>query len=193
MNAYAAQKFTDHQGKEIEMSDYAVVTAPGTVRIERLLPGSIERLWSYLTDPDKRAQWFAAGDMELKVGGRVQLVFRNSELTRNDDPAPAKYAAEAGEVVMTSRIVECEPPRVLAYTFGGETSVVRFELTPRGNKVQLVITHGGLENFDGMTSIAGGWHTHLDILGARLEGREPEGFWRLHTRLEAEYAKRLRA
>jgi len=175
------------------MSDYAVVTAPGTVRIERLLPGPIERLWSYLTESDKRAQWFAAGDMELKAGGRAQLVFRNSELTRDDDPAPAKYAVQAGEVVMTSRIVECEPPRLLVYTFGTEMSLVRFELTPRGNKVQLVITHGGIEKFDHMTSIAGGWHTHLDILAARLEGREPEGFWRRHTRLEAEYAKRLRA
>jgi uncharacterized protein YndB with AHSA1/START domain len=175
------------------MSDYAVVTAPGTVRIERLLPGPVDRLWSYLTDPDKRAKWFAGGDMELKVGGRVQLVFRNSELTTNDDPAPAKYAVEAGEVVMTSRIVEYDPPRLLAYTFGSENSVARFELTPRGDKVQLVVTHSGLESMDAITSIAGGWHTHLDILAARLEGREPEGFWRRHTQLEAEYAKRLSA
>ena len=181
------------QQEETEMNDYAVVTAPGTVRIERLLPGPIGRIWSYLTESDKRSQWLAAGNMELKDRGRVEFVFRNSELTRNDDPAPAKYAEQAGEVVMTGRIIECESPRLLVYTWGSEASVVRFELTPLGDKVKLVITHCGVEKFDDMTSIAGGWHAHLGILVARLEGREPEGFWRSHTRLEAEYVKRLRA
>ena len=54
------------QQEETEMNDYAVVTAPGTVRIERLLPGPIGRIWSYLTESDKRSQWLAAGNMELK-------------------------------------------------------------------------------------------------------------------------------
>ena len=35
--------------------DYGVVTAPDTVKIERMLPGPIERVWAYLTDPAKRA------------------------------------------------------------------------------------------------------------------------------------------
>lgn len=30
-------------------TDYAVRTGDDTVRIQRLLPGPIERLWSYLT------------------------------------------------------------------------------------------------------------------------------------------------
>ena len=30
-------------------TSYGVVTEPGTVRIERLLPGPAERIWSYLT------------------------------------------------------------------------------------------------------------------------------------------------
>lgn len=176
------------------MTDYAVVTAPGTVHIERLLPGPIERIWAYLTESDKRGQWFASGDAELKAGGRIELIFRNSDLTRNDDPAPAKYAREAGEVSMAGRITQCEPPHLLAFTWGDESaSEVRFELTERGNKVLLAITHTGLDAFDARISIAGGWHTHLGILADRLEGREPEGFWRTHTRLEAEYAKRLQA
>lgn len=174
------------------MSDYAVVTAPGTVHIERLLPGPIERIWAYLTESEKRGQWFASGDAELKVGGRIELVFRNSELTRNDDPPPAKYAREAGEVSMIGRITQCEPPHLLAFTFG-ENGEARFELTQSGGKVLLAITHTGIDTFDAKTSIAGGWHTHLGILADLLAGREPAGFWRTHTRLEAEYAKRLQA
>jgi uncharacterized protein YndB with AHSA1/START domain len=42
------------------MNDYGVLTAPDTLRIERLLPGPIERVWQYLTDSDKRATWLAA-------------------------------------------------------------------------------------------------------------------------------------
>ena len=43
------------------MNDYGVLTAPDTLRIERLLPGPIERVWQYLTDSDKRATWLAVG------------------------------------------------------------------------------------------------------------------------------------
>ncbi len=38
---------------------------------------------------------------------------------------------------------------------------------------------------------AGGWHAHLDILVARLEDRAPDSFWPTHTRLEAEYERRI--
>ena len=37
-----------------------VVTAPRTVRIERILPGPVERVWAYLTESDKRKKWLAA-------------------------------------------------------------------------------------------------------------------------------------
>ncbi len=176
------------------MNDYAQVIAPTTVRIERSMPGPIERLWDYLTDSEKRGHWLAAGDMELREGGRVDLVFRNSELTGNDDPAPAKYAQYAGESRMRGRITACDAPRLLAYTWGeddGDYSEVRFELSPQGDRVHLVVTHSRLSTRDAMLSVAGGWHAHLDILAARLEDREPDGFWRSHTRLEAEYARRI--
>jgi uncharacterized protein YndB with AHSA1/START domain len=42
---------------------------PSTVRIERLLPGPVERVWAYLTESTKRATWLAAGEFDLRVGG----------------------------------------------------------------------------------------------------------------------------
>ncbi|MBP1860204.1 hypothetical protein J2Z75_003725 [Rhizobium herbae] len=33
---------------------FGVLTAPGTLKIERLLPGPIERVWAYLTEYDRR-------------------------------------------------------------------------------------------------------------------------------------------
>ena len=174
-------------------ASHATVVDPHTVRIERTLPGPIERVWAYLTESDKRRQWLAAGDMELEDGGSVEHIFRNSELTGHDGSPPPKYAAHAGESRMRGRITACEPPTLLAYDWGegdGEKpSHVRFELTPHGDEVHLVLVHSRLPNREQMLSVAGGWHTHLGILLDRLEGREPAGFWATHTKLEAEYEK----
>ena len=57
---------------------HAAVVAPRTVRLERILPGPIERVWAWLTESDERARWFAAGDMDLRAGGAMQLTWRNS-------------------------------------------------------------------------------------------------------------------
>lgn len=43
-----------------------------------------------------------------------------------------------------------------------------FELTEQGSAVLLTVTHRRLANRDEMLSVAGGWHTHLDILLDRL-------------------------
>jgi uncharacterized protein YndB with AHSA1/START domain len=122
-------------------------------------------------------------------------VFRNSELTENDDPPPPKYAQYAGESRFWGTITACEPPGLLAYTWGGsgEASEVSFELATVGDRVRLVVTHSRLATREDMIGVAGGWHAHLDILAARLEDRTPAGFWASHTRLEAEYEKRIPA
>ena len=43
----------------------------GTIRFERLLPGPIERVWAFLTESEKRKLWLAAGDFELRPGGKL--------------------------------------------------------------------------------------------------------------------------
>jgi uncharacterized protein YndB with AHSA1/START domain len=181
-----------------EVSEYAFVTAPATVRVERLLPGPIERIWAYLTESEKRAKWFAGGEMELRAGGRAQFNFRHAELSPMPEPVPEKYKkkAENGQR-MEGRITRCDPPRLLSFTFGspeGEPpSEVTFELTPRGSKVLLVVTHERLKDREQMLGVSAGWHTHLGILIDHLEGREPRPFWSTHTRLLAEYEERLAA
>lgn len=179
---------------EIAGGSYGVLTAPDTLRLERLLPGPIERVWSYLTESGKRGQWLASGDMDLRVGGRVEHVFRNSELAGEDDPVPAKYADLGPETRMHGEITECDPPYRLAYTWSemsGEPSLVTFELTPRGPDVLLVLTHARIAEYEDLLGIAAGWHTHLGILIDRLRGRQRGPFWSVHMRLEAEYEKRM--
>ena len=43
-----------NQMKSIEA--YGELIEPATLKIERLLPGPIERIWSYLTDSELRRQ-----------------------------------------------------------------------------------------------------------------------------------------
>jgi uncharacterized protein YndB with AHSA1/START domain len=173
---------------------YGTVTAADTVRLERWLPGPVERVWRYLTEPELRAQWLAAGDMELRPGGAVELVFRNNALTPNDDPPPQKYAGMSDLYRLRGHVTECERPRSLAFTWSEESgapSEVRFELTPNGGRVLLVLTHTRLATRSGMLSVSAGWHTHLAVLLARLQGEAPPAFWRTFSGLEADYDRRL--
>lgn len=174
---------------------HGVVTEPGTVRIERMLPGPIERVWAYLTESEKRGKWLASGEMELRAGGRVEFKFLHANLSAEKTP-PDKYKKYECGVSMSGRIILCEPPRLLSYTWGEkpeEASEVTFELTPRGGEVLLVLTHRRIATRDNMVNFAGGWHAHLGILIDNLNGEKPRGFWSTHEKLGAEYEKRIPA
>lgn len=172
---------------------YGVVTESGTIRFERLLPGPIERVWEWLTDSGKRGRWLASGPMDLRPGGEFELVWRNSELTPHDDPPPPQYAEDEG-FRMKGSIVRADPPRLLVQTWNepdGTVSEVSFELAERGDEVLLVLTHSRLGTGALMRGVAGGWHTHLLILESKLRGLVPPPFWATHSRIEAEYRRRI--
>jgi len=179
---------------EQAMSEFGVVTEARTVRLQRVLPGPIERVWAYLTESEKRGKWLATGDMELHVGGRVELTFRNADLTPHAETPPEKYAHRADVNSIHGRITRCEPPRLLSYTWRGGSGVdseVTFELSPQGEDVLLVLTHRRLPDRTTMVSVASGWHTHLGILVDHLHGRAPSPFWSTFVRLEAAYEERI--
>ena len=160
---------------------------PGTVKLERLLPGPVERVWAYITESDKRAKWLAAGEFELRVGGKVRLEFDNGRLP-NEKPLPAKYK-DAGKGQFEGVITRLEPNRLLAHSWkwdSGETEVT-YELTPRGKQVLLTIVHRRLSN-DLVSKVMGGWDVHSGILEDILTGAEPRPFWATHDKLSPEYA-----
>jgi uncharacterized protein YndB with AHSA1/START domain len=176
-------------------TEFGTVTAADTIRFDRLLPGPIERVWAFLTEPDKRAQWLAGGPMELHVGGKVELHFRHANLSKHAEPVPERFKKLESGATMLGRVTRAEPPRLLSYTWGGESgaeSEVTFELMPQGDKVRLLLTHRRLDH-KAMLGVGPGWHTHLDVLADRLSGREPGGFWSAFTAIEAEYKQRLQA
>jgi uncharacterized protein YndB with AHSA1/START domain len=168
---------------------YGVLTEPATLKIQRLLPGPIERVWAYLTESDLRRQWLAAGQMEMKVGAPVELVWRNDELTNPPGQRPPGFSDERR---MQSRITELDPPRKLAIAWDGSGDV-SFELEPKGNEVLLTVIHRRLPNRSTLLGVGAGWHMHLDVLVARATGKEPEPFWDGLSRLRKEYDRRIPA
>ena len=166
---------------------YGELIEPATLKIERLLPGPIERIWAYLTDSDLRRQWLAAGQMEMKAGAPFEFVWRNDELTSPPGQRPPGFSEEHR---MKSRIVECDPPRKLVITWGSSGDV-SFELEPRGDRVLLTLIHRRLPDRGTMLLVGPGWHMHLDVLVARMSGKEPEPFWDGWSRLQKDYDRRL--
>ena len=169
---------------------YGVLTEPATLTIQRLLPGPIERVWTYLTDSELRRQWLASGEMEMRVGAPVELVWRNDELSNPPGTRPANFPAEHR---MECRITELDPPRKLAITWG-DTGGVSFELAPDGSDVLLTLVHRRLPDRNTLLNVSAGWHAHLDTLVARATtGRAPPSFWDRWTRLKQDYDQRLPA
>jgi uncharacterized protein YndB with AHSA1/START domain len=165
----------------ITQTEFAAVPARGTVVVKRVLPGPIDRVWAYLTEPEKRAKWFAGGAMDLRIGGEVKLYFDHSNIT--DEPTPEKHKCHTN-LESLGHITQLESPRLLAYTWweqDDDKSEIIFELTPQGSNVLLEITHVRLSDRGYMISVASGWQLHVDILEDILRERAKRPFW---SRLE---------
>src|SRR6202050_4671577 len=142
---------------------YGALSEPASLTIQRMLPGPIERVWAYLTESDLRRKWLAGGAVGMK----------------------------GEEHRMESRILEIDPPRKLVFTWGKDDSDVSFALEPRGEKVLLTVIHRRLPTRGMMVGVSTGWHAHLDVLAARLNGETSEPFWDRFSRLRAEYDQRI--
>ncbi|WP_250462320.1 SRPBCC family protein [Microbulbifer litoralis] len=175
--------------EDATLNDYGTLTGSDTLRIQRLLPGPIERVWAHLTESDLRRQWLAAGEMQMATGSTFEFVWRNDELTDPPGQRPEGYGEEHR---MQSRITELDAPHRLAIEWGS-TGGVTFELEPHGAEVLLTITHHRVPDRSTLLSISTGWHAHLQVLAARLADVQAEPFWDAVNRLKADYDRRLPA
>lgn len=137
----------------------ATLDSTGTrpaVRVERHLARPPAAVWRALTDREELANWFPCDILtdEWKVGAALRFVFRGGEA---DDIA--------------GTVLECDEPRVLAFTWGEET--LRFEMSPEGDGTFLVLTDE-LPAAWAARNVAG-WEACLE----RLDGRIPDrDFWK---------------
>jgi len=166
---------------------YGVLTEPATLTIVRVLPGPIERVWSYITDGELRRQWLAAGAMEEKVGAPVTLTWRNDELT---DPPGERPEGMGAEHSMACEVIEVDPPRKLAISWGS-TGGVTFTLSEKGDEVLLTLVHKRVEDPAVLLNVSAGWHAHFDVLEAKLRGTTAKPHWDNWARLRTDYAARF--
>jgi uncharacterized protein YndB with AHSA1/START domain len=134
-----------------------------TIVLRRFLRHPPSVVWDALTDPDQVREWFmTAARHEGRAGGTVDLV-----------TGPTHVHA-------TGRILAWDPPRLYEYEwnvapeedhqFGGERSVVRWELTPAEGGTLLVVSHRDLTK--GTAKVFNlGMQVFLERLEAQLDGR----------------------
>lgn len=166
--------------------DYGVLSEDATLTLERLLPGPIERVWSYLVDSDLRRQWLAAGAMEQRVGAPVELVWRNDELT---DPSGTRPDGMDEVHRLNCEVLEISAPHRLAISWGS-TGGVTFTLQEKADEVLLTIVHRRVPDPAMLLNVSAGWHSHVDVLEARLRGTAPAPHWENFVRLRDDYRAR---
>jgi uncharacterized protein YndB with AHSA1/START domain len=138
------------------------------VRLERRLPDPPEVVWQALTQREQLRAWFPSDvSGEWRVGAPLRF----------------EFPPEVTDMTLTGEVLEVDPPRRLAFTWGEET--LRFELSPDGDGTKLVLTdelpaaHAARN--------AAGWDTCLD----RLAGRDGEAWQPRFDRYAAAFAPAL--
>ncbi len=192
MNAKAQKKISL---KDVEA--YGVVTAPGTIVFKRLLPGPIERVWDYITNPEKTVLWMGSGKFDLKVGGLCEW---HCDYAFNLEPEIRKRHNGVIPVIY-GRVLELDPPRLFKLTWDysgcpntsqdGSGSAIQFELIPQGSEVLMILTHSGMPNNNDVRAALAGWHVHIDILSDKLSDRPSAPFLATHEALVQAYAERV--
>jgi uncharacterized protein YndB with AHSA1/START domain len=133
---------------------------PG-VRLERLLPGPITRVWDHLTRPELLPGWFGGhSSIEARVGGAVSLMNGHvrGTVTRWAPPHQLSYTWNVFAPGDGPDAVSAYPESYLTMT-----------LEARGEQVLLILDHlPVLERFEKQNAM--GWHTFLDILTDTLAG-----------------------
>jgi uncharacterized protein YndB with AHSA1/START domain len=133
------------------------------LRFVRRLAHPREKVWRALTTESELAGWFPTTiEGELRPGAPLRFSFRG--------------AAVAPE---TGRMVACEPPALLEFTWGGTgdragtEETVRFELAPDGDGCVLTFLTTYVE-YGKSARDAAGWHACFDALEAQLRGESAD-------------------
>lgn len=150
----ASAHTTDNQATGTLTTLPGAPTSRSSVRLERDLPDPPHQVWRALTDPEELKSWFPteiAVD-RWEVGARLSFVFPEHE-----------------EYNMTGTVLECDEPRLLAYTWGDET--LRFALTPTASGGTHLVLFDELAPGIAARNAAG-WQLCLD----RLAGHTPSDY-----------------
>jgi len=119
-----------------------------------------EHVWKFLTEKEKLATWFHAGEDDVREGGDFVLV--------------TNTLGKEGERMCWGKVVEFDPPRKLVHTFThnmlqGLETICTWTLTKIDGGTLLKLEHEGFEKvaenaFSMATNHEKGWEQHLSRL-----------------------------
>jgi uncharacterized protein YndB with AHSA1/START domain len=136
-----------------------------------------ERVFRALTDSGELSRWFSSPEcplkswkMDARVGGRYHYETEKGSMVVNG----------VSEFKCHGEITECDPPRVLAYSWianwhedAQKRTIVRWELTPKAGGTHVRVTHSGLSTLPvARKDYTGGWPGVVEMLKKFVEKRE---------------------
>jgi uncharacterized protein YndB with AHSA1/START domain len=143
-----------------------------SVRLERVVPAAIERVWRMWTEPERLARWL--GPVVAGTPG----------------PASTFVLGMDADETATCTVTQWLPPSRLALAWhytGEEPTTLRLELADLGDgTTRLVLEHEGIAAA-GLSEYAAGWQLHLASLIADLTEQAGPDFRADFPRLRAAY------
>jgi uncharacterized protein YndB with AHSA1/START domain len=136
-----------------------------TLRFDRVIGHSRDRVWRAVTDPDELKAWFPTAVIyEPRVGAPMQFDF----------------GGQHGLDVWPGEVLEWDPPSVFAFAWAKD--VLRFELSDEGDATRLVFTHSFAHEPGKEARDAAGWEACFEAFDALLEGSDDvaAGDWARH-------------
>jgi uncharacterized protein YndB with AHSA1/START domain len=136
------------------------------IRIERVLPATIGRVYDAWTRAELLAQWYCPNPaLKLKVDADVR--------------AGGSYVVEMGPHVVRGTYLEVDPPTRLVFSWqwdGTDDAPTRVEVelteVPEGTRMQL--SHTGFANADDATNHRLGWEPELLRLVELVSAPQPD-------------------
>ncbi|MFC4530041.1 SRPBCC family protein [Sphaerisporangium dianthi] len=140
----------------MDLGTYGEHQGRPAVRFERVYAHPVERVWQAVATPEGLAHWFpSAVELEPREGGTIT------------------FSGDPNMEPTTGTVVAFEPPRLLAFTWGGDE--LRFGLEPAGDHGCRLTLVNVLGETDAAARNAAGWSVCLAELDKHLAGAEAHG------------------
>ena len=133
------------------------------IRIERVLPATIGRVYDAWTRADLLVQWYCPNpSLELKVDADVR--------------AGGSYVVEMGPHVVRGTYLEVDPPHRLVFSWkwdgtDDEPTRVEVALTEVADGTRMLLTHTGFATGEDAANHRMGWEPELERLAGLLSVR----------------------
>ena len=131
-----------------------------TLRKSIYLKAAPEKVWDYLTEPDKLVHWFHPPKTPLAEGQPLEM-----------------FGAESGDKLIWGDVRVARKPSYLEYSFtvkpmGDAVSIVKWSLDAVPGGTRLTLEHEGLpqgaEAFDLTLALDKGWDEHIGRMRTHL-------------------------